>query len=76
MFAVLADHITTSQIESMARVRGAMMRADRREEAPPYGSGADRREEVAHREWVEREFDNQTVVAVYIGATCTCSPGR
>ena len=72
--AMLADHITTSQIESMARVRGAMMRADRREEAP--AEGADRREDVAHREWVEREFDNQTVVAVYIGATCTCSPGR
>jgi hypothetical protein len=27
----------------------------------------------AHRDWVQREFDNQTVVAVYIGDTCTCS---
>jgi serine/threonine protein phosphatase PrpC len=73
--AMLADHITTSQIESMARVRGAMMRADRRE-AGAAGAESDRREEVAHREWVEREFDNQTVVAMYIGATCACSPGR
>jgi hypothetical protein len=59
-----------------------MMRADRRDEAPAAGAAgaagaeSDRREEVAHREWVEREFDNQTVVAVYIGATCACSPGR
>jgi serine/threonine protein phosphatase PrpC len=73
--AMLADHITTSQIESMTRARGAMMRADRREEAPGAAE-SDRREEIAHREWVERGFDNQTVVAVLVGAACACSPGR
>jgi hypothetical protein len=59
--ALLAEHITTSQIDSMARVRGIMM-ANKKTTV-----------DAAHREWVQREFDNQTVVAVYCGDTCTCS---
>ena len=99
--AMLAEHITTSQVDSMARVRGRMMAASQHTQktkaakAVKAASGLEESEEseesehpdesedfeaaqaarianAAHRDWVQREFDNQTVVAVYIGDTCTC----
>jgi serine/threonine protein phosphatase PrpC len=57
--ADVAHHITKRQIESIALERGR--RTD----------GGDA---VAHSEWVESNFDNQTVVAVYFGETCGCAP--
>jgi serine/threonine protein phosphatase PrpC len=66
--AMLAEHITTSQINSMARLRGDMLNAQAGRAIEPACAS-----EAEHRQWVQREFDNQTVVAVYIGATCTCS---
>jgi hypothetical protein len=55
----VAHHITKRQIESMARKRGLMMDS-------PH-------DDRAHQEWVEREFDNQTVVAAYFGESCSCT---
>ena len=89
--AMLAEHITTSQVDSMARVRGSMMASQaqhthKRKAAEAAGAARAARAlgefeaaqaaliaNAAHRDWVQREFDNQTVVAVYIGETCTCS---
>jgi hypothetical protein len=109
--AMLAEHITTSQVDSMARVRGRMMAAsqqhtnktkaveaveaakaakaargledsnesektEKSEKSEDFEAAqaaqAARIANAAHRDWVQREFDNQTVVAAYIGDTCTC----
>ena len=55
----VAHHITKRQIETIALERG------RRTDGGDAG---------AHKEWVESNFDNQTVVAVYFGETCGCAP--
>jgi hypothetical protein len=55
----VAHHITKRQIETIALERG------RRTDGGDAG---------AHSEWVERNFDNQTVVAVYFGDACGCAP--
>lgn len=73
--AMLAEHITSSQVDSMARVRGSMMAASQAAKAAEDLTDFEAAQIAngAHRDWVQREFDNQTVVAVYIGDTCTCS---